>query len=79
LSRPNDQTAARVHAHPAARAVLALAVAAVWGPAQVREGTLKAGDPAPDFQLKIRGSSDWLRLSDFHGRKPVALVFGSFT
>jgi len=46
---------------------------------QVREGNLKVGDPAPDFELKVRGSEQRLRLSDFQGNKPVALVFGSFT
>jgi len=48
-------------------------------PSQVREGNLKVGDPAPDFHLKLRGSGQWLRLSTFQGKKPVALVFGSFT
>ena len=44
-----------------------------------REGTLKAGDPAPDFTLKRLHSEKTLRLSYFSGVKPVALVFGSYT
>ena len=40
---------------------------------------LSPGEVAPDFQLKVRGSDQWLRLSDFQGVKPVALIFGSFT
>jgi hypothetical protein len=39
----------------------------------------KAGDVAPDFELRdVRGENP-VRLSDFQGQKPVALVFGSFT
>ena len=42
-------------------------------------GAPKQGDIAPDFILSdVRGKNP-IRLSDFHGKKPVALVFGSFT
>ncbi len=40
---------------------------------------LQPGQMAPDFELKVRGSGQFLRLSDFQGVKPVALIFGSFT
>lgn len=43
------------------------------------EGRLAAGDPAPDFNLKLRGSENRVRLADFRGKRPVALVFGSYT
>jgi len=39
----------------------------------------KVGDLAPDFELYDVTGENRLRLSDFRGRKPVALVFGSFT
>ena len=39
----------------------------------------KAGDIAPDFELKDVNGEKQVRLSDFRGRKPVALIFGSFT
>ena len=39
----------------------------------------KAGDPAPDFELRDVHGENPVRLSDFRGRRPVALVFGSFT
>ncbi len=39
----------------------------------------KAGDIAPDFQLLDTNGENPIRLSDFRGQKPVALVFGSFT
>jgi hypothetical protein len=44
-----------------------------------REGALRPGDPAPEFRLKMRGSEERVQLSAFRGRKPVAIVFGSFT
>ena len=39
----------------------------------------KAGDLAPDFTLADISGTRSVTLSDFRGKKPVALVFGSFT
>jgi peroxiredoxin len=39
----------------------------------------KVGDPAPDFELSDITGEHRVRLSEFQGKKPVALVFGSFT
>ena len=39
----------------------------------------KRGEAAPDFSLKRLGSEGRVRLSDFRGRRPVALAFGSYT
>ena len=39
----------------------------------------KPGDVAPDFELRDVNGENPVRLSDFWGRKPVALIFGSFT
>lgn len=39
----------------------------------------KAGDLAPDFTLSDTSGTEAVTLSDFRGKKPVALVFGSFT
>jgi peroxiredoxin len=39
----------------------------------------KAGDLAPDFTLFDILGTDSVTLSDFRGKKPVALVFGSYT
>ena len=39
----------------------------------------KVGDAAPDFELQDVTGENPVRLSDFRGRKPVALVFGSYT
>ena len=48
---------------------------------QKRYGPLapKVGDMAPDFELRDVNGESAVRLSDFRGKKPVALVFGSFT
>ena len=39
----------------------------------------KVDDIAPDFELSDVNREHPVRLSDFRGQKPVALVFGSFT
>ena len=39
----------------------------------------RAGDMAPDFELRDADGANPIRLSDYRGGKPVALVFGSFT
>jgi hypothetical protein len=39
----------------------------------------KVGDLAPDFELYDLNGENPVRLSDFRDRKPVVLVFGSFT
>ena len=39
----------------------------------------KPGELPPDFYLKLKGSDERVRLSDFQGRGPVALIFGSYT
>lgn len=39
----------------------------------------RAGDMAPDFTLHDIEGQGAVTLSDFRRKKPVALVFGSFT
>ncbi len=39
----------------------------------------KTGDAAIDFELSDVKGENPIRLSQFFGRRPVALVFGSFT
>ena len=39
----------------------------------------KEGDPSPDFQLSDVKGENTIRLSQFSGKRPVALIFGSFT
>jgi hypothetical protein len=44
-----------------------------------RQTTLKVGDLAPDFTLSDPKGSRQVTLSSFRGKKPVVLVFGSYT
>ena len=37
------------------------------------------GEAPPDFNLKRMGSDERVRLSSFQGRRPVAVIFGSYT
>ena len=41
--------------------------------------TLKVGDLAPNFSLKNLDGPNKITLSDHRGKKPVVLVFGSYT
>ena len=40
---------------------------------------LAPGDPAYAFELPLLDGSGRVRLADFTGERPVALVFGSYT
>jgi peroxiredoxin len=44
-----------------------------------RKGNLNVGDEAPDFSLETYDNRSRVQLSDFKGKKPVVLVFGSYT
>jgi hypothetical protein len=44
-----------------------------------RKGSLKVGDPAPDFTVQTLDSRTPVKLASLWGDKPVVLVFGSFT
>jgi peroxiredoxin len=39
----------------------------------------KEGDDAPDFELSDAQGKSRIQLSSFRGKKPVALIFGSYT
>ena len=44
-----------------------------------RNGDLKVGDAAPDFDLKRLDGKGTVKLSSFKGKQPVVLIFGSYT
>ena len=44
-----------------------------------RAGSLKAGDPAPDFKLWTSDKRAQVELASFRHRAPVVLIFGSYT
>ena len=44
-----------------------------------RAGTTKVGEMAPDFALETTNHTGTVQLSSFRDKKPVVLVFGSYT
>jgi hypothetical protein len=44
-----------------------------------RGGQLKTGQAAPDFSLATADRKSLVQLSEFRGKQPVMLVFGSYT
>jgi len=51
---------------------------------EIEKTSVQEGDPAPDFTLpwlgrKPAGAGERLTLSSRFGKRPVALVFGSYT
>ena len=49
------------------------------GPDRREQGSLKVGQKAPDFKLTLIDGKKSVKLSSFKGKKPVVLVFGSYT
>lgn len=43
------------------------------------EEAVKVGDLAPDFNLVTKDGKEHIRLSDSFGKRPVVLIFGSYT
>jgi len=62
---------------PAPVAFLLFPFETLW--THARAGTLKAGDPAPDFSLLKQDKSESIQLSALNKQRPVVLVFGSYT
>jgi peroxiredoxin len=56
---------------------LVLPFETLWGSA--RGGSLHPSDPAPDFKLSTLDRKSQIALSDFRGKQPVVLIFGSYT
>lgn len=44
-----------------------------------QEGKLQPGDEAPNFRLKRLNADEEVELASFRGKRPVVLVFGSYT
>ena len=78
MRRPPErfgQVMARV---PEQVAFLVLPFETLW--LRARAGTLQVGDPAPDFTLAKLDKSEQVQLSSFAAqKKPVVLIFGSYT
>lgn len=46
---------------------------------RARAGNVQVGDMAPEFRLKSLDKTSEVALSDFRGKSPVVLIFGSYT
>ncbi len=44
-----------------------------------REGNLRVGHAAPTFEIDALDNEERFDLRDWHGKKPVVLIFGSYT
>lgn len=62
------------------RALLGALLIASAACAQAPDRSPAVGDKAPDFTLEILdGKGKKVKLSSFKGKKPVLLIFGSYT
>ena len=68
---------ARVMSHLPGEVFLIMPFETLW--MRARAGSLRIGDPAPDFSLAKLDKSSNLRLSEINARQPVAMIFGSYT
>jgi thiol-disulfide isomerase/thioredoxin len=63
----------------AAMAAASALLAAPRGADQRHAETLRTGDKAPEFTLSTPDGARVVRLEEFRGKKPVVLIFGSYT
>ena len=67
----------RVMAKTPEAAFMVIPFKSLW--LRARAGSLKPGDEAPSFSLETYDKKSRVQLSDFKGKQPVVLVFGSYT
>lgn len=68
---------ARVMKHMPWEVFLAVPFETLWTWARV--GSLHVGDSAPDFSLVKLDKSASIRLSEVNTKRPVVMIFGSYT
>jgi hypothetical protein len=73
----SPETFSRVMMHVGPAPFLLFPFETMWKSA--RAGNLRAGDTASDFNLPLLDHSGSVGLSSFRGKKPVVLIFGSYT
>jgi hypothetical protein len=75
--RQGPETFGAIMSYVPGPAMMALPFKPLWNSA--RGGRLQSGDAAPDFVLPVLHGDGMVRLSEEYRRKPVVLVFGSYT
>ncbi|MDQ6760126.1 MAG: hypothetical protein M3Z32_09715 [Acidobacteriota bacterium] len=76
MRQPPERFAAAIARMPGPL-FLVLPFETFWSSA--RAGTLGAGQMAPDFRLKTLDRTGEVELANFRGKRPVVLIFGSYT
>lgn len=59
--------------------ILAAAVAMTAQRDRPQAGALAVGQEAPNFKLKALGKDEYFELKSMRGKRPVVLIFGSYT
>ena len=77
MLRPPEQFGMAMRYLPAPVVWGALPAPRMW--LWARGGTLSEGELAPDFTLPTLDQKEQVTLSSHRGRRPVVLVFGSYT
>jgi hypothetical protein len=77
MSRPPEQFGQFMKHVPMAMVWGVLPGPRIW--LWARAGSLSQGDLAPDFTLDTYNHSERVTLSSHRGKRPVVLVFGSYT
>ena len=75
--RQPPETFGAIMSHVPGPAMMVLPFRLLWMSA--RRGQLDVGDAAPDFSLPVLHGDHVVTLSDEYRRKPVVLIFGSYT
>jgi hypothetical protein len=76
MHRP-PEAFARVMSHLPWQVFLVLPFETLW--TRARAGGLQVGDQAPDFSLLKVDKTATIRLSELNQKRPVVMVFGSYT
>ena len=78
MQRPPERFAGVMARIPGPIPFLVLPFETLW--LRARAGTLRLGDPAPDFTLSKLDKTGQVQLSSFTAQgRPVVLIFGSYT
>jgi hypothetical protein len=77
IMRQEPERFARVVAKVPGPLFMVLPFETLWNFA--RAGHIRPGDTAPDFDLETLDKNAHVSLSNFRGREPVVLIFGSYT
>ena len=76
MNRPPERFASAIAKMPGPL-FMVLPFETLWN--RARAGSIDPGEMAPDFRLITLDRKSEIALTDFRGKRPVVLVFGSYT